>query len=211
MTQLTTQESGLLQEKLYKFPGFFIQNRTLRQYNYHNAGLLLGYVAEVSRSQLENDPYYVRGDYAGKSGLEASYENYLRGEKGIEVLLRDAHGRIQGRYENGKFDKSPVSGKNLTLSVDIDLQAYGEYLLQNKVGCVVMIEPSTGEILCLVTSPTYDPSMLLGRNFSKSYKELEDNPLKPLFNRAIPVSYTHLLADLVIRYDIVKKSLDLLD
>lgn len=189
MTQLTTQESGLLQEKLYKFPGFFIQNRTLRQYNYHNAGLLLGYVAEVSRSQLENDPYYVRGDYAGKSGLEASYENYLRGEKGIEVLLRDAHGRIQGRYENGKFDKSPVSGKNLTLSVDIDLQAYGEYLLQNKVGCVVMIEPSTGEILCLVTSPTYDPSMLLGRNFSKSYKELEDNPLKPLFNRAIQGMY----------------------
>lgn len=189
MTQLTIQESGLLQEKLYKFPGFFIQNRTLRQYNYHNAGLLLGYVAEVSKSQMDADNYYVRGDYGGKSGLESSYEKYLRGEKGVEVLLRDAHGRIQGRYENGKFDKSPESGKNLTLSIDIDLQAYGEYLMQNKVGCIVMIEPSTGEILCLVTSPTYDPSMLLGRNFSKNYKELENNPLTPLFNRAIQGMY----------------------
>lgn len=189
MTQLTIQESGLLQEKLYKFPGFFIQNRTLRQYNFHNAGLLLGYVAEVSKGQMDKDDYYVRGDYAGKSGIESFYETYLRGEKGVEVLLRDAHGRIQGRYENGKHDISPVSGKNLTLSIDLDLQAYGELLMQNKVGSIVMIEPSTGEVLCLVTSPTYDPSMLLGRNFSKSYKELEDNPLKPLYNRAIQGMY----------------------
>ncbi len=189
MTQLTIQESGLLQEKLYKFPGFFIQKRTLRQYNYHNAGLLLGYVAEVSRTQIENDNYYTRGDYGGKSGLELSYEKYLRGEKGVEVLLRDAHGRIQGRYENGKNDIAPVSGKNLTLSIDIDLQAYGEYLMQNKVGSIVMIEPSTGEILCMVTSPTYDPAILLGRNFGKSYKELENNSLKPLLNRAIQGMY----------------------
>ncbi|MFV0331158.1 MAG: penicillin-binding protein 2 [Dysgonomonas sp.] len=189
MTQLTIQESGLLQEKLYKFPGFFIQKRTLRQYNYHNAGLLLGYVAEVSKTQIENDDYYIRGDYGGKSGLELSYEKYLRGEKGVEVLLRDAHGRIQGRYENGKNDIAPVSGKNLTLSIDIDLQAYGEYLMQNKVGSIVMIEPSTGEVLCMVTSPTYDPAVLLGRNFGKNYKELENNTLKPLLNRAIQGMY----------------------
>lgn len=190
MTQLTTQESGILQEKLYKFPGFFIQKRTLRQYNYHNAGLLLGYVAEVSKSQMENDGYYVRGDYGGKSGLEVSYEKYLRGEKGVEILLRDAHGRIQGKYENGKNDIAPISGKDLTLSIDIELQAYGEYLMQNKVGSIVMIEPATGEILCLVTSPTYDPSMLLGgRDFKKNYLELENNPLKPLLNRPIQGMY----------------------
>lgn len=189
MTQLSIQESGLLQEKLYKFPGFFIQNRTLRQYNYKNAGLILGYVAEVSKNQLDNDSYYVRGDYGGKSGIESSYENILRGEKGREILLRDAHGRIQGKYEDGRLDKAPVSGKNLTLSMDMDLQAYGEYLMQNKVGSIVMIEPSTGEVLCMVTSPTYDPSMLLGREFSKSYLELEQNPLKPLFNRAIQGIY----------------------
>ncbi|MFT3994244.1 MAG: penicillin-binding transpeptidase domain-containing protein [Dysgonomonas sp.] len=189
MTQLSVQEYGLLQEKLYKFRGFFIQKRTLRQYNYHNAGLILGYVAEVSKSQMENDNYYVRGDYGGKSGIEAHYETILRGEKGSEILLRDAHGRIQGKYEDGNFDKAPVSGKNLTLSMDIELQAYGEYLMQNKVGSIVMIEPSTGEILCMVTSPTYDPSMLLGRDFGVNYKTLENNPLKPLFNRAVQGMY----------------------
>lgn len=192
MTQLNAQESSRLQEKLYKFKGFFIQNRTIRQYTYPNAGLLLGYVTEVSRSQLDNDTtkYYVRGDYVGKSGIESSYEKYLRGEKGVEILLRDAHGRIQGKYENGMHDKAPVSGRNLTLSMDIELQAYGEKLMKNKIGCIVMIEPSTGEILCMVTSPTYDPSMLLlGRDFSKNYLALERNPLKPLFNRALQGTY----------------------
>lgn len=192
MTQLNAQESSRLQEKLYKFKGFFIQNRTIRQYTYPNAGLLLGYVTEVSRSQLDNDTtkYYVRGDYVGKSGIESSYEKYLRGEKGVEILLRDAHGRIQGKYENGMHDKAPVSGRNLTLSMDIELQAYGEMLMKNKIGCIVMIEPSTGEILCMVTSPTYDPSMLLlGRDFSKNYLALERNPLKPLFNRALQGTY----------------------
>lgn len=190
MTQLTAQESGLLQEKLYKYPGFFIQKRALRQYNYHNAGLLLGYVAEVSKTQMDNDKYYARGDYGGKSGVELSYEQILRGEKGVEVLLKDAHGRIQGRYENGKNDIAPVSGKNLTLSIDIELQAYGEYLMQNKIGSIVMIEPSTGEVLCMVTSPTYDPSMLLGgRDFIPNYKSLENNQLKPLLNRAIQGMY----------------------
>ncbi|MFV0418911.1 MAG: penicillin-binding protein 2 [Dysgonomonas sp.] len=185
MTQLTAQESGLLQEKLYKFPGFFIQKRTSRQYTYPNAGLLLGYVAEVSKKQMEEDSYYDRRDHGGKSGIELSYEKYLRGEKGVEILLRDAHGRIQGKYEDGKHDVTPVSGKNLTLAIDVELQAYGEYLLQNKVGSIVMIEPETGEILCMVTSPSYDPAVLLGRDFGKNYRELERNPLKPLINRPI--------------------------
>lgn len=188
-TQLSIEQCSLLQEKLYKFPGFFIQNRTERQYSYPNAGLLLGYVAEVNRSQMAEDEYYARGDYGGKSGIELSYEKLLRGEKGIEISLRDARGRIQGRYEQGKFDKAPVSGKNLKLSIDIELQAYGEYLMQNKIGSIIMIEPSTGEILCMVTSPSYDPSMLLGKDYGKNYSLLEKNPLKPLYNRAIQGMY----------------------
>jgi len=189
MTQLDMKENSLFQEKLYKYPGFFIQNRTVRQYNYPNAGLLLGYVAQVDKKQMDKDKYFARGDYAGKSGIESFYEKELRGEKGVEILLRDAHGRIQGRYDDGIHDKAPVSGKNLTLSIDIELQAYGEYLLQNKVGSIVMIEPSTGEILCMVTSPSYDPGLLVGRDFGKNYKELEQDPLKPLFNRPIQGQY----------------------
>lgn len=189
MTQLNTQESGLLQEKLYKFPGFDIQNRTVRQYSYHNAGLLLGYVAEVDKDHMKNDDYYARGDYGGRSGIELTYEKEIRGEKGVEIYLRDARGRIQGKYEDGKHDKAPVSGKNLKLSIDMDLQAYGEYLMQNKVGSIIMIEPSTGEILCMVSAPTYDPSLLVGRDYSKNYKALESNPLKPLFNRGIQGMY----------------------
>lgn len=189
MTQLTVREYGLFQEKLFKFPGFYIQNRALRQYDYVNGAHILGYVAEVNKAILDEDSYYTRGDYAGKSGIEKSYENILRGEKGVEILLRDAHGRIKGKYENGDYDIAPVSGKNLQLGIDIELQAYGEYLMQNKIGSIVMIEPSTGEILCLVSSPTYDPSILLGREFSKNYLTLERDANKPLFNRAIQGMY----------------------
>lgn len=189
MTQLTIQEYGLFQENLYKFQGFYIQNRALRQYNYKNAAHILGYVAEVNKSQIEKDPYYVRGDYAGKSGVENTYENIIRGEKGIEILLRDAHGRIQGKFDDGAHDKAPISGKNLKLSIDIELQAYGEYLMQNKVGSIIMIEPETGEILCMVTAPTYDPSILLGRDFGKNFMSLQKDPLKPLLNRAIQGFY----------------------
>ena len=183
-TQLDIEEYGLLQEKLYKFPGVYIQNRTERQYKYPNMGLILGYVAEVDKNKMAADPYYVRGDYVGKSGIELSHEEDLRGEKGVEVLLRDAHGRIQGKYKDGEFDKLPESGRDLTLSVDIDLQAYGEYLMQNKIGSIIMIEPETGEILCMVAAPSYDPSILTGKNFGKNYLQLERDPYKPLINRA---------------------------
>lgn len=184
MTQLTLQEYGLLQEKQYKFRGFYIQHRALRQYSYPNAAHTLGYVAEVNRLQMSQDGYYARGDYAGKAGVEKSYEQVLRGEKGVEILLRDAHGRIQGKYEDGEHDVAPVSGKNLKLAIDIDLQSYGEELMQNKIGSIIMIEPSTGEILCLVTAPTYDPALLLGRDFGQNHKMLENDNNKPLFNRA---------------------------
>src|SRR5690606_33706100 len=123
------------------------------------------------------------------SGIELSHEEDLRGEKGVEILLRDAHGRIQGRYDEGRQDKAPKSGRDLTLSIDIDLQAYGELLMQNKVGSIVMIEPKTGEILAMVSAPTYDPVRLTGKSFISNYLELERNPYKPLINRAIAGTY----------------------
>lgn len=189
ISQLDVREFGLLQEKLYKFPGVYIQNRTRRQYKYPNMGLILGYIAEVDKNKLDSDPYYVRGDYAGKSGIERFYEEDLRGVKGVEILLRDSKGRIQGKYNNGADDKAPQSGRDLMLGIDIDLQAYGEYLMQNKIGAIVMIEPQTGEILCMIASPSYDPSLLTGKDFGKNYLELERNPYKPLINRAVSGMY----------------------
>ena len=188
-SQLDVEEYGLLQEKLYKFPGIYIQSRTVRQYNFPNMGLILGYVAEVDKNKMDADPYYVRGDYVGKSGIELSHEVDLRGEKGVEILLRDAHGRVQGRYDDGKQDKGPSSGKDLTLGIDIELQAYGELLMQNKVGSIVMIEPSTGEILAMISAPSYDPALLTGKDFGKNYQSLENNPYKPLINRSIAGTY----------------------
>jgi penicillin-binding protein 2 len=188
-TQLSNREYGIFQEKMYKFPGFYIQNRTVRDYAYPNASHILGYIAEVDKKKIKEEPYYARGDYFGKSGIENSYEKYLRGEKGIEILLRDAHGRIKGRYEEGRQDRKSVPGKNLKLSIDMDLQAYGELLMQNKRGAIVMIEPSTGEILCLVAAPCYDPAIMVGRRFKESYSSLHSDPDKPLFNRAIQGTY----------------------
>ena len=189
MNQLSAEECGDLQEKLYKFPGFYIQHRTVREYTYPNAGLLLGNVGEVNSEDIRKDDYYVMGDYSGRAGIERSYEKYLRGEKGVEILLRDAHGRIKGRYENGQHDVAPVSGKNLTLSIDMELQVYGEQLMANKLGGIVMIEPETGEVLCLVSSPTFDPEMLVGRKRGKNFAKLSKDPLKPLFNRPIMATY----------------------
>jgi penicillin-binding protein 2 len=189
MSQLNVEEYGLLQEKLYKFPGIYIQSRTERQYNYPNMGLLLGYVAEVDQNKMASDAYYARKDYVGKSGIELSHERDLRGEKGVEILLRDAHGRVQGRYEDGAHDKAPVSGKDLTLGIDIELQAYGERLMHNKVGSIVMIDPKTGEILCMVSAPTYDPGLLTGKSFIANYRQLENNPFQPFFHRAVAGTY----------------------
>lgn len=189
MTQLSAEECGVFQEKLFKFPGFYIQRRTIRQYNYNSAAHALGDIAEVSLRDMEEDSYYMRGDYIGKQGIEKFYEKELRGEKGIEVLLRDAHGRIQGRYMNGEFDKTPVPGKNLTLGLDIELQKLGEKLLEGKIGSIVAIEPETGEILCLVSSPSFDPRMMVGRQRGKNHRTLERDSRKPLLNRALMGAY----------------------
>ncbi len=189
MTQLSPQEYGVLQEKLYRYPGFSIRSRSQRNYVRHSAALLLGYIGEVSKTDIEKDDYYVQGDYAGIAGLEKSYEKYLRGEKGCEILLRDAHGRIMASYENGIHDLAPVSGKNVEMSIDIDLQEYGEALLRNKVGSIVAIEPSTGQILAMVSSPGYDPTLLMGRQRGQKHLELQKNPYKPLFSRPLMATY----------------------
>lgn len=185
LTQLSAEDCGIFQEKLFKFPGFYIQRRTIRQYNYDAGAHILGDIGEVSKTEMEDDEYYIPGDFIGKLGVERSYEKQLRGEKGIEVLLRDARGRIQGNHMDGKFDKAPVAGKNLTLSLDIELQKLGERLLEGKIGSIVAIEPSTGEVLCLVSSPSYDPRLMVGRNRGKNHLQLARDPWKPLLNRAI--------------------------
>lgn len=189
MTQLSAEECGVFQEKLFKFPGFSIQRRTIRQYTYNAAGHALGDIGEVSRRDIEKDDYYRSGDYIGKQGIEKSYEKYLRGEKGVEILLRDAHGRIQGHYMDGQLDRPSVPGKNLKLGLDIDLQMLGERLMQNKIGSIVAIEPKTGEILCMVSSPTFDPHLLIGRQRGKNHIALQKDPRKPLLNRAIQGTY----------------------
>ena len=189
LTQLSAEDCGIFQEKLFKFPGFYIQRRTIRQYNYDAGAHILGDIGEVSKTEMEDDEYYIPGDFIGKLGVERSYEKQLRGEKGIEVLLRDARGRIQGNHMDGKFDKAPVAGKNLTLSLDIELQKLGERLLEGKIGSIVAIEPSTGEVLCLVSSPSYDPRLMVGRNRGKNHLQLARDPWKPLLNRAIMGAY----------------------
>ncbi|MBE6328955.1 MAG: penicillin-binding protein 2 [Bacteroidales bacterium] len=189
MTQLPPEDYGVLQEQLFRFPGVYMQMRTIRNYNYSAAALLLGSVGEVNRKMIEKDEFYVLGDYAGQNGVEQTYENVLRGKKGVEVFLRDAHGRIQGKLDDGAHDIQSKAGQNLTLSIDIDLQMYGEQLMENKVGSIVAIDPKTGEILAQVSSPTYDPAILSGRKRSENYEKLLKNPLKPLLDRPVMAYY----------------------
>ena len=185
LSQLSDKDFSVFQEKMYRFPGFYVQRRSIRQYQYPYAAHVLGDVAEVSPADIESDDYYQPGDYIGKMGVERSYEKQLRGEKGVKILLRDAHGRIQGSYQNGALDRHPKPDKNLTLAIDYKLQSLGERLMQNKIGSIVAIEPSTGEVLCMVSSPTYDPRLMTGRQRSKKHIELSKNVWKPLYNRSI--------------------------
>ena len=189
MSQLSDKDFSVFQEKMFRFPGFYVQKRTVRAYSYNMAAHLLGDVAEVSPADIEEDDYYQPGDYIGKLGIERSYEKALRGEKGIQILLRDAHGRVQGRYMNGALDHRAKPGKNLTLGVDAELQQLGERLLEGKIGSIVAIEPSTGEVLCMVSSPSYDPRMMVGRQRSKNHRLLSQDSWKPLLNRSIMGQY----------------------
>ena len=188
--QISKEDYGYLQEKLYRFPGFFVQNRTLRHYAYPVAAHILGYVGEVDERTLERDSYYRMGDYIGKSGIERSYEEELRGEKGIRVVLVDVSNRERGSYKNGEEDELPIQGQSLWSTIDLPLQQYGEKLMTNKRGSIVAIEPATGEILCIVSSPAYDPNLLVGKDLRKNFAQLLCDTVKvPLFNRALQAAY----------------------
>ena len=189
MSQLSDKEFSAFQEKLYRFPGFYIQKRSVRQYQRPIAAHVLGDVAEVSQSDIEEDDYYQPGDYIGKMGIEREYEQDLRGRKGVQILLRDAHGQIQGRYKNGEYDQRPQPGRDLQLGLDADLQALGERLMEGKLGAIVAIEPKTGQVLAMVSSPTFNPSMMIGKLRGKYQRDLTLDPAKPLLNRAIMGQY----------------------
>lgn len=187
--QISPEKYAVLQEQLYKVKGFYIQSRTLREYPRPMAAHVLGYVGEVNRAMIEAEPYYQSGDYIGISGIERSYEKQLRGGKGVKYYMVDVHNRIQGSYRDGEADTTARIGRNLTSTLDADLQEYAELLLANKRGSVVAIEPSTGEVLVLANAPGYDPNLLVGRDRGANYAQLAGDPLKPLYNRALMAQY----------------------
>lgn len=188
--QMSAVTYARLQEKLYKFPGFYVQSRTLRKYNYKIASHVLGYVGEVDQKIIDKNNYYKARDYIGTTGLERTYEEDLRGRKGVNILLVDVHNRVVGSYLNGKYDTTAVVGNDLTTTLDADLQQYAEYLMQKMHGSVVAIEPSTGEILVMASLPTYDPSLLVGRVRRKNIGTLlRDTIHKPMFDRAVMAVY----------------------
>jgi len=187
--QIPPETYAVLQEKIYKFKGFMTQSRTLREYAFPAAAHLLGYVGEVSNNDINRDRYYRMGDYIGQSGIEKTYENYLRGTKGINKYLVDVHNRIQTSFLDGREDIPAQIGSDLVSTIDIDLQLYAESLLQNKKGSVVVIQPSTGEVLALASAPAYHPGLLVGRVRSSNFNRLLSDSLKPLFNRALQAEY----------------------
>jgi penicillin-binding protein 2 len=188
--QISPKDYAYMQERLYRFSGFFVQPRTLRKYPRRIAAHMLGYIGEADKKTTEKDHYYSEGDYLGISGIEKTYEKILRGKKGLKIMMVDVNNREKGSYMNGAYDTTAIPGKFLTTTIDAEIQAYAEQLMQNKIGSLVAIEPSTGEILALVTSPTYDPNLLVGRVRNKNFALLlEDKVGNPLFNRATMASY----------------------
>ena len=189
LKQISDETYARLQEKLFLFPGFYVQPRTLRKYSKPVAAHVLGYVSEVDEGIIKKDPYYKMGDYIGKSGIEEAYEKELRGTRGVKIFMVDVYSRIKGSYAGGSFDTLTVQGKDLISSLDIDLQEYGEQLMTNKRGSIVAIEPKTGEVLTLVSAPNFDPGLLVGRIRSDNFSRLSADTIKPLFNRALMASY----------------------
>jgi penicillin-binding protein 2 len=187
--QISKETYGYIEEKLYRFTGFFVQPRTLRKYPMSIGAHLLGYIGEVTPSQIEKNKYYKQGDYIGISGLERTYEIELHGIKGMKIRMVDVFNRDVGSFENGRYDTASVMGSDLYTGIDAELQEYGEKLMANKRGSVVAIDPKTGEILCFLSSPGYDPNLLVGRVRGKNYSALNNDPIKPLYNRAIMGQY----------------------
>ena len=190
LSQLNKSEYAAFQEKERKFEGFYTQKRALRDYQVKECANIFGFITQVNEAIIARKPYYNPGDLIGKQGVEQEYEEILRGVKGVKYLLRDKHNKIIGPYKNGAFDTISQQGKDLTLTIDHELQKYGTELMINKRGGIVAIEPKTGEILALVTAPTYDPAMLVGRQRSKNYTALyNDSISKPLYDRGLQATY----------------------
>jgi len=190
LKQMSAETYAKFQEKIFMYPGFYVQPRTLRKYSRPVAAHLLGYISEVDEALIKKDPYYKMGDYIGKLGIEEAYEKELRGTRGVKIFMVDVFSRVKGSYADGSMDTLAVQGSDIISSIDYDLQEYGEMLMQNKTGSIVAIEPGTGEILALVSAPDYDPSLLVGRIRSENFARLQsDTALKPLFNRAFMASY----------------------
>lgn len=190
---LSNEKMAKLTESLYKFaPGYYLQERSVRDYPYDAAGNILGYLSEVDSNILKNPKYtgYVMGDYIGKTGLERTYEKVLMGQRGIELWKRDNKNRLTDRIENGKFDTVAIAGQNMHTALDIELQMLGEKLMENKLGSIVAIDPKTGGILCMVSSPTFKPKLLTGAERKKHIAELLLNPARPLFNRTVSATYS---------------------
>ncbi|MDD3033583.1 MAG: penicillin-binding transpeptidase domain-containing protein [Bacteroidales bacterium] len=185
--RVSNKQYAVFLEQAYKFPGFSAVSRTLRTYPYNAGANLLGYITEVDTTYIRKHPEYKRGDYVGRTGIEQSYEGVLRGKKGYNIFLRDVHNKVKSSFANGEYDIDAVPGKSITSSIDAELQSYGESLMTNKVGSLVAIEPSTGEILTLVSSPGINVDKLA--SISKYYKEIVNDPLKPMFNRAVMAAY----------------------
>jgi penicillin-binding protein 2 len=189
LRQISDQTYARLQEKMFEYPGFYVQPRTLRKYTKPVASHVLGYVSEVDDGVIKKDPYYKSGDYIGKLGIEEAYEKELRGRRGVKIFLVDVYSRIKGAYADGRMDTVAVQGEDIISGIDINLQEYGEHLMKNKRGSIVAIEPETGEVLSLVSSPNYNPGLLVGRIRSDNYANMSADTLKPLFNRALMASY----------------------
>ena len=191
VNQISKETYAKLQEKMWKFQGFFIQKKSIRDYRVNFGANVLGYVSEVNSEDLIRDKYYRQGDLIGRQGIEKSYEKELRGKKGKKFLQKDRFNRIIGPYKNGNYDVESSPAKNISLTIDIELQSYGEKLMMNKRGGVVAIEPETGEVLALISAPSYDPNILVGRQRSKNYKTLANDTIsKPLFDRALLAQYS---------------------
>lgn len=190
MQNLSQEEIAQLQQEKYKYPGIDIRIRTLRDYTYPIASHVLGSVGEVNYNDIERDNYYSVGDYSGRDGIERTYEEALRGQKGVKVLMRDSRGRPQGPYQQGKLDCDAQAGTDLYLSLDIATQQVAEKLLANKIGSIVAIEPQTGEILAMASAPYWDPRELVGKARSANYQKLLNDKNKPLMNRATQAQYS---------------------
>ena len=189
MKQISKEEYARFENKMFRFKGFYISQRTLRIYDRPIAAQVLGYVGEVDQGDIDRDSYYKQGDYIGKSGLEKSYEEVLRGVKGKKIMHVDVHNREVGPYQGGAYDTLPEEGMNLYTTLDADLQQYAEELMGNKRGCVVALEPSSGELLAMVSAPCYDPNLLVGRIRGENYKKLNSDLAKPMLNRALMGQY----------------------